>query len=82
MPGFDRSGPEGQGSRSGRQLGKCKSKNIDPPGPGLNMGMGRGMGRGVGQAARRACGRAAGRAVGPELGKRQRKAWKHNSKHC
>lgn len=74
MPGFDRSGPEGQGSRSGRQLGKCKSKNIDQAGPGLNMAMGRGMGRGIGQAARR--------AAGPELGKRQRKGWKHNSKHC
>ena len=24
MPGFDRTGPEGQGPRTGRQMGKCK----------------------------------------------------------
>ncbi len=23
MPGFDRTGPEGKGPRSGRELGKC-----------------------------------------------------------
>ena len=27
MPGLDRTGPEGQGSRTGRRLGKCNSGN-------------------------------------------------------
>lgn len=27
MPGFDRTGPEGKGSRTGKALGKCNSNN-------------------------------------------------------
>ena len=27
MPGFNRTGPEGQGSRTGRGLGKCNPNN-------------------------------------------------------
>lgn len=29
MPGFDRSGPTGQGSRTGRNMGKCRPANRD-----------------------------------------------------
>ena len=38
MPGFDRSGPQGQGPLTGRGLGPC--------GRGLAFGRGRGFGRG------------------------------------
>jgi len=56
MPGFDRTGPEGQGSRTGRGLGRCNpdSKNDDRsqddfrPGRGFGWGRGRGRGRGRG----------------------------------
>ena len=72
MPGFDRTGPEGQGSRTGRQLGKC-SKPEDQAdgkesqtGQGLRRGMGRGAGRAAGRAARRGTGREPGR--GPRNG--------------
>ena len=60
MPGFDRTGPEGQGSRTGRQMGKCANKDSfefgqeSQIGKGPGRGMGRGMGRGVGRAAGRA----------------------------
>ena len=27
MPGFDRTGPDGQGSQTGRRLGKCNPNN-------------------------------------------------------
>ena len=56
MPRFDRTGPEGKGSQTGRGLGKCnpKSKETDQQVPGedpqrpatLNRGYGRGLGRG------------------------------------
>ena len=58
MPGFDRTGPEGKGSRTGRELGKCNpktkesDKQIDvedyPKGRGLGLGRRRGrrFGRG------------------------------------
>ena len=40
MPGFDRTGPSGQGPRTGRGLGPC--------GGGQAFGRGRGAGRGMG----------------------------------
>lgn len=58
MPGLDRTGPEGKGSRTGRGLGKCKPNNKNseeqndledfPRGRGLGLGRkrGRGFGRG------------------------------------
>ena len=55
MPGFDRTGPEGQGSQTGRKLGKCNpTRNTDEQsgadvatrGMGMRRGMGRGMARG------------------------------------
>ena len=48
MPGGDRTGPEGSGSRTGRMLGFCCGYNS----PGYTKGMprgGRGYGRGFGR---------------------------------
>lgn len=64
MPGLDRTGPEGQGSRTGRQMGRCNpdskpaaDKNeaeVSPRGIGLRRGgrasgIGRGRGKGQGR---------------------------------
>ncbi|MFX0006921.1 MAG: DUF5320 domain-containing protein [Candidatus Hermodarchaeota archaeon] len=48
MPGGDRTGPRGLGSRTGRGLGYCSG--YDTPGytKGSGMGFGRGWGRGWG----------------------------------
>lgn len=60
MPGLDRTGPDGQGSQTGRRLGKCNpkkpktdenlaSENTEKPlGRGLGRRKGRGQGRGQG----------------------------------
>ncbi|MCK5137467.1 MAG: DUF5320 domain-containing protein [Bacteroidales bacterium] len=52
MPGFDRTGPEGEGPRTGRALGKCDPKT-QTPGKDVKgeespdeRGFGRGFGRG------------------------------------
>lgn len=45
MPGLDKTGPMGQGSKTGRKLGNCKSEN-EP----LERGTGRGLGLGRGRA--------------------------------
>ncbi len=42
MPAFDKTGPQGQGSMTGRGLGQC-NKNL-----GMRMGFGRGNGYGRG----------------------------------
>ena len=50
MPGGDRTGPTGQGPRTGRALGYCSGSNT--PGyanPGFGRGLGRGWGRGLGR---------------------------------
>ncbi len=62
MPGFDRTGPEGKGSRTGRGLGKCnpnnKSDDTDTREDnvtgrlGRAFGRGRGLGRGMGRGRR------------------------------
>ena len=44
MPGGDRTGPAGMGSRTGRGLGYCAGYDN----PGFTKGSGRGMARGVG----------------------------------
>ena len=56
MPGFDRTGPNGQGSRTGRNMGKCNPENRNSDmhfgsedserGKGLKRGGGRGRGFG------------------------------------
>lgn len=56
MPGLDGTGPMGQGSQTGRGLGRCNpaNKNVDnetiqrPMGGAFGRGFGRGMGRGFG----------------------------------
>ncbi len=72
MPGFDRSGPMGQGSQTGRGMGKC---NPDAPLTEQSYGFGRGMGcrRGFG-AGFGGAGRGGGRGMnsfGPAVGNRQ-----------
>lgn len=42
MPGGDRTGPQGQGPRTGRGLGDCDP--LGQPQPGFGMGFGRGRG--------------------------------------
>lgn len=44
MPGFDGTGPEGKGPRTGRRLGRCTGKeeqNELEKGMGLRRGLGR-----------------------------------------
>jgi len=47
MPNKDKTGPEGKGSKTGRQLGNCKDAKPVQTGRGLGP-CGRGMGRGRG----------------------------------
>jgi hypothetical protein len=54
MPGFDGTGPNGQGALSGRQMGNCVGARANF-GPMRGMGIGRGqggMGRGMGRGFR------------------------------
>lgn len=55
MPGFDRTGPLGQGPMTGGRRGRCVS-DADLPevnrGAGYGRGMGRGRGAGVGPGGR------------------------------
>jgi hypothetical protein len=46
MPGFDKTGPQGQGPMTGRGMGRCRKGR----GMGMRMGFGRyrGFGRGLG----------------------------------
>ncbi|HNS81355.1 MAG TPA: DUF5320 family protein, partial [Kiritimatiellia bacterium] len=50
MPGGDRTGPLGQGARTGRGLGACGGgqSRADVPAAGQGRGMGRGIGGGRG----------------------------------
>ena len=43
MPNQDGTGPEGKGSKTGRQMGKCKGAK---PMAGRRLGLGRGLGQG------------------------------------
>ena len=47
MPARDGTGPEGRGSKTGRQLGNCEG--AQPIGRGFGRGFGRGQGRGFGR---------------------------------
>jgi len=77
MPGFDRTGPQGQGSRTGRAMGKCNPDNKNGknevieqdflPGRGLRLGLGRRSGRSSGRVS----GRGAGRGLGMDYGRGQ-----------
>jgi hypothetical protein len=57
MPGFDRTGPGGQGPRTGWGRGFCaggaaREAGITPPAPGAGLGGGFGRGRGFGGGGR------------------------------
>lgn len=43
MPNRDKTGPEGKGSKTGRQMGNCEETK-----PQQGLGRGRGLGRGKG----------------------------------
>lgn len=46
MPNFDKTGPAGQGAKTGGQRGKCEdAKAKDKPYDGRGKGMGKGCGR-------------------------------------
>lgn len=60
MPGFDRTGPQGNGSLTGRGLGKCRPAATDANNESDNastdqrlFGRGAGLGRGAGMRGRR-----------------------------
>ncbi len=56
MPGYDRSGPMGQGPMTGRGMGRCNdNKSVGQARPGF-YGYRRGGGRGFGRNARRGFG--------------------------
>jgi hypothetical protein len=65
MPGFNQTGPMGQGPRTGRQMGRCtnfgakrnaesntNTENSDKKNAGTFWGMGMGLGRGRGGKGR------------------------------
>lgn len=55
MPRGDRTGPAGQGPRTGRGMGYCSgyaTPGYMNPGPGMGFGMGRGLGGGRGGGGR------------------------------
>ena len=49
MPFQDGTGPQGQGSRTGRGQGSCAGQGGTGRGRGLGRGRGRGAGRGLGR---------------------------------
>lgn len=51
MPGFDKTGPEGEGPQTGRGLGRCDDD--EPPRRGLGRGRGFGRARGRKRPANR-----------------------------
>ena len=69
MPGLDRKGPQGQGSRTGRGLGKCNPDNrksneqldADEFQGGMGRRSGPGMRRGPGKKGGKRYGRRSGR---------------------
>lgn len=79
MPGLDRTGPEGQGSRTGRQMGKCAPRtkaSTDPSDPDdspqnitQQEGFGRLQDRGPGRGAGRGAGRGTGKGRGRNRGR-------------
>jgi len=66
MPGLDGTGPQGQGSRTGRGLGRCTPEQADKL-IGLMRGIGRGIGRGLGRGRGR--GRGLMDGTGPRRGR-------------
>jgi len=54
MPNNDRTGPQGKGPKTGRQLGNCEGASLVETGSRFGQGFGRGFG----------CGRGMGRGFG------------------
>ena len=52
MPGFDRTGPLGQGAQTGRKMGKCRIENETTDETLYGRGLGRVRGRGFGRRFR------------------------------
>lgn len=48
MPNMDGTGPQGQGARTGRGLGKCDSQTTSRTPQAIGGGRGQGRGRGLG----------------------------------
>ncbi len=68
MPGFDKSGPEGQGPASGKMRGMCRRTEYSTFGRfGGGRGMGRGRGLGMGASVPPVRGRSGiGNSRGPD----------------
>jgi len=73
MPRFDRTGPEGQGSQTGRKLGKCNPNNQgtteQPDSKETTNGLGRRSGPAMGKLF--GFGRVTGRGAGQGSGRRK-----------
>lgn len=77
MPGFDKTGPQGEGPQTGRKQGQCTDKDNEGQatptpgrGQGRGLGAGRGPGRGLGRGLPRGPGRGPGRGGGRGRGNR------------
>lgn len=68
MPGRNRTGPQGQGARTGRGLGDCGETAVNPEGAGFGRGRGMGGGGGMGRGRGQGRGRGFGRSFGPQAG--------------
>lgn len=66
MPGFDRTGPRGEGSRTGKGLGKCGNAKATQR---SQVGQGSRMRQGDGMASGRGGGRSGGRGRGGGQGR-------------
>jgi hypothetical protein len=70
MPRGDRTGPQGQGPKTGRGMGKCGPKNQSPASPGQGgIGAGKGQGRGSGRGTGRSKGKGRGTGKGGGRGR-------------
>jgi hypothetical protein len=77
MPQEDRTGPQGQGPKTGLGMGKCGPKGGTPvpQGPGgmaTGQGQGRGAGRGAGRGQCQGSGQGRGRGQGAGQGRGRR----------
>ena len=68
MPREDKTGPQGQGSRTGKGQGRCNPKGGTPVAPGQG-GMGSGRGQGAGQSQGAGQGQGKGRGSGRGSGR-------------
>ena len=87
MPGLDRTGPEGEGPRTGRQMGRCAppgkqkeqrtDQNDSPATETRSMDPedfeGRGFGRYRGRGLGRGAGKGTGRGMGRGVGRNRRR---------